>query len=150
MNPPADPAVKTLKVEDEPPLRHATAAALFAAVDRMRPVGPSFIIVSRDDGNYAQAGGGDGVFTVEWREYGEPFVHLVAGKGTPSQDPIAIQMSGGKTDVLLHEVLNADDVKRLLGAFLLHGRQPEGYLWRNITQGFTRKAGPPAGEISEL
>jgi hypothetical protein len=140
----------TLEVEDELPVRRPTLAVLFDAIERMKPSGPSFIIVNRDSGDYAQAGGGDGSFLVEWRVYGEPFIHLVAGKGVISEERVRVQMSLGYAEIFRHEVLSVDDVKALLGAFLLDGRCPEGYLWRNVTEDYICQLNPPTEEIYEL
>lgn len=138
----------TLSVEDEPEVLQPTMAALYDAIRRMKPTGPAFVIVARAGGDYAQAGGGNGEFSVEWREYGEPFIHLVAGKGTPTEETHIVQMHYGRTEVLKHEVLGIEDVKTLLGAFLREGRRPPGYLWRNVADAFMRNL--PARDITEL
>jgi hypothetical protein len=139
-----------LELEGHPQIPCTGLRQLYAAIDRMKPTGPSFVILARENCGYAQAGGGDGRFVVEWREFGEPFVHLVAGKGTPSDEACRVKMSGGGVEVLRHEVLTMDDVKTLLGAFLVHGRQPKGYVWRDITAALNRDCAGPSDEITEL
>jgi hypothetical protein len=148
MNSPTAFPGTTLKLGDEPEVLQPTMAALYDAIRRMKPTGPSFVVVARASGDYAQAGGGNGEFSVEWREYGEPFIHLLAGKGTPTEEAHIVQMQDGHTEVLKHEVLGMEDVKTLLGAFLRDGRRPPGYLWRNVTYAFMRKQ--PTRDITEL
>ena len=138
----------TLTVEDEPNVRQPTMMALYEAIERMKPTGPSFVIVKRDGGNYAQVGGGNGEYAVEWWEYGEPFVHLLAGKGAPVEETHRVQMNRGYTQVALNEVLDIEDAKTLLGAFLRDGRHPPGYTWRDVSYAFRKH--PHGGEISEL
>jgi hypothetical protein len=150
MTPFFDPARTTLEVEDEPLVRRPTIAMLHAAIDRMRPTGPAFVIVASDNGDYAQAGGGSGRFAVEWREYGEPFVHLLAGKGTPVDETCIVPMHYGCTRVCLLEVLSIDDVKTLLSAFLRDGLRPEGYVWRDVAYAFMNKPASGDGMFLDL
>ena len=138
----------TLTVEGEPDVRRPTFALLSAAIDRMRPSGPSFVIVERPSGDFAQAGGGDGQYCVECREWGEQFVHWVAGKGTPALETHQVKMNAGFNEVRLNEVLTAADVKLLLGEFLTTGKRLDCYIWRDHTQYFLNKA-RHSGEIEE-
>jgi hypothetical protein len=125
-----------------------TLAEVCYAVQNMRPTGPSFVIVEREGAGYAQAGGGHDEYSVEWREWGEPFVHWVAGKGTPTGSIHAVQMSPGVTRVYSHEVLSADDAVKLLSAFSIGQCRPSDYTWRDMTDRFTGGASPN-GEIGK-
>src|SRR5205807_1578376 len=99
---------------------------------------------------YAQAGGGAGMYAVEWREWGEPFIHLLAGKGTPAEETCIVPMHYGHTEVLRHEVLSIDDVKLLLGAFLRDGQRPARYMWRDVSYAFMKEGPPTNGDFTEL
>lgn len=126
----------TLICEVGPDIHAPSTEELQAAVCRMHPKGPSFLSLNCEGLGYMQAGGGDGRFSVECREWGEPYVHLVAGKGTPSQEIELVEMSGGYTKVFMHEVLSLKDVIELMSEYLLNFRPSSGFLWRDVTKMF--------------
>jgi hypothetical protein len=70
----------TLTVEEQHPLAAPTLNQLNSAVDALTQAsGPGFLIIESPTNGYAQAAGGDGVYTAEWREYtGQEFKHWVA------------------------------------------------------------------------
>ena len=140
-------SIATLKVEDEPQILQPSIELLLSAIDRMRPTGPAFVIVERGH-DYAQAGGGDGEFSVEWRQYGEPFIHLIAGMGPESEETHIVKMHYGHTKVQKHEVLGINEVKELLGGFLLDGKRPVGYVWRDVSYAFRPQQS--SDDIAEL
>lgn len=90
----------TLTLEGQPPVHRPTLAQVLAAVDSLTPDGgPGFLILDGPGGDYVQAGGGDGAFTVEWREYtGRRFRHFVAGHpDRPAEHFITIRTNGCST-----------------------------------------------------
>lgn len=108
-------------------------------IDTMTPNGgPSFLILSRGDKDYAQVAGGDGVFCVEWREYRETeFSHSVAGYlGTNCGEEVAVPTNGFFVKVFKNEQLKADNVKEILAAFVHDSGRPNNYTWRDITHRF--------------
>lgn len=129
-----------LTVENRNILRAPTVPQLEDAVDALTPRGgPGFLILESPGEDYAQAAGGDGEFTVEWREYaGGTFQHWVAGlpfEGTPAT--IAIQTNGAEVTVQENESLVAEEVNAILAAFARQEGRPAQFLWREITGQFT-------------
>lgn len=128
-----------LSTENKPNIRKPTAAAIAAAVARMTPRGgPSFLILEDNSESYVQAAGGDGVFTVEWRDVAAAnFTHWKAGlPGSASVEEVAIPMNGHQIEVQGHERLGPADVVAILEAFRTGQPRPMAYAWRNITATF--------------
>jgi hypothetical protein len=128
-----------LSVENKPLLRAPTTNQLFAAVDALSPDGgPGYLVLDGLGGDYAQAAGGNNVYTAEWREYsGDQFRHFVAGLlGQSSSTNIAIPTNGFQITVRENERLNALDVKSILGAFAERNGRPPSYAWRDVTDRF--------------
>ena len=130
----------TLTVEDEPTMERPSTEQLREVVDRMTPDGgPSFVVLEGRGDDYAQAAGGDGVFTVEWREHrGEKFRHWKAGlPGRPTAGEVAIPTTGYEVHVRPNEQLSASDVVAILGAFLTGAGRPPQYVWRDMSDMFS-------------
>jgi hypothetical protein len=128
-----------LTLEDQPVLRAPTIKQVHAAVHALTPrSGPGFLILEGRSQNYAQAAGGDGAYTAEWREYsGQQFRHWVAGvPGRPSKKEIAIPTNGFEVTVRENERLDAGDVKAILTAFADRKERPTHFAWRDITERF--------------
>lgn len=128
-----------LTVENQSVITAPTLEQLQAAVDRLTPRGgPGFLVVDAPNKNYAQVAGGDGVYTVEWREYrGYEFRHWVAGLlGSPSRKEVGIPMNGFAVTVQENERLSASDVKTILTTFAEGNGRPEEFSWRDITKRF--------------
>ncbi|HEX3315729.1 MAG TPA: hypothetical protein VHR72_12590 [Gemmataceae bacterium] len=109
------------------------------SVDAMTPRGgPSYLVLERSNGNYAQTAGGDGSFTAEWREVsGNSFRHWVAGlPGQSVTKSIKIKTNGATVIVKENEGLGATDVKAILTAFAKQTARPADYLWRETTDQF--------------
>lgn len=129
----------TLTVEGQSAITAPTLKQLKAAVDRLTPRGgPGFLVLDGPNQNYAQLAGGDGVYTVEWREYqGNAFQHWVAGlRGLPSRKEVAVPTNGFVVTVLENERLSADNVKTILTAFAEGRGRREEFTWRDITDRF--------------
>jgi hypothetical protein len=129
----------TLAVEGRSKLPAPTLHQLHAAVDALTPRGgPGFLILEGLGGDYVQAAGGDGAYTVEWREYSGPkFRHWVAGiPGLPSEEEIAIPTFGCVVTVQGNERLNAGHVKTILASFAERQGRPLTFAWREITSQF--------------
>ena len=128
----------TLTLEDKPALQGPTIHQVQDAVDALAPRGgPGFLIIEGPK-DYAQAAGGKGAFTVEWREHsGRKFRHWVAGlAGRPAKKNVAISTNGFKVTVKENERFGADDVKVILAAFAAKKPRPEEYAWRDVTERF--------------
>ena len=128
----------TLTVEDKPALQGPTIHQVQDAVDALNPRGgPGFLILEGPK-NFAQAAGGKGAFTVEWREHsGRKFRHWVAGlAGRPSKKTVAIPTNGFKVTVNENERLGAEDGKLIFAAFAERKPRPEKFAWRDVTKRF--------------
>ncbi len=129
----------TLTVEGRENLEAATPDEVRAAVRSMTPNGgPGFLILEGRAQDYAQAAGGDGAFTVEWREYGTGgFRHWTAGlQGQPDAGEVAIPTNGHVLRVRSNERLAAGDAETILLAYLAGQGRPPQYAWRDITASF--------------
>ena len=134
--PEADSASVTLKIEGRPEALNPTQAQLFAAIEQLTPLGgPGFLVLERQNGDYAQTAGGDGQYTVEWRDDArlETFRHYVAGKEGSSDLYISIPTNGFQVTAKENECLDASDVKDILSAFLKGESRPNRYRWRDIS-----------------
>jgi hypothetical protein len=128
----------TLAAEDKPALQSPTLHQVRDMVDALTPNGgPGFMSVDGPK-DYAQVAGGQGAFTVEWREYaGEKFQHWVAGyPGRPAEKDVAIPTNGFEVTVKENERLTAEDVKLILSAFAEGKARPAKFAWRNVTERF--------------
>lgn len=112
---------------------------LLEAIDRIN-IHRWFVIVAKPSHDYMQVGGSNGLYTVEARDWGEPFCHVVAGKEPLTVDTTKIPICDGNLEVRTSEVLTIADVRKILGAYFLTGIRPEGYFWRDVTAGLL---GPP-------
>jgi hypothetical protein len=107
-----------------------------AAVDSLTPQGgPGFLIVEGTAQNYAQAAGGDGRFTAEWREdSGGGFKHGVAGlAGVADEEIVEIDTNGSFVAVRANEVRAREDIKSIFSAFAHSTGRPSKYVWRDVT-----------------
>jgi formate hydrogenlyase regulatory protein HycA len=129
------PAI-TLQVEDEAPVTAPTPEQVRAALARMTPDGgPGFLILEGRGDDYAQAAGGEGVFTAEWREsQGKGFRHWKAGqRGKPTKGKVVVPTHGARLTVQANERLGAAEVETILLAYLAGEGRPEQFEWRDIS-----------------
>ncbi|QKD02269.1 hypothetical protein EB235_12785 [Mesorhizobium loti R88b] len=128
-----------LDVEGEKPAINPSRDVVAAAVDRMTPDGgPGFLILTATNGNYAQTAGGNGAFTVEWREYANgAFKHWVAGRAADrSSGQVAIATNGFKVTVNANEKLTSAEAKSILCTFCDGDERPSRFWWRDVTDRF--------------
>ncbi|HEY7645897.1 MAG TPA: hypothetical protein VH858_12730 [Hyphomicrobiales bacterium] len=116
-----------------------TLADLHAMIARMSKRNyPSYTVLEGRENDYAQAFGGGGAFTVEWREHSGP--DLRHWKAAASEPPMgdAASVSGTIYGVQVDpsERLGATDVLAILEAYLNGRGRPEQYLWRDISDMF--------------
>jgi formate hydrogenlyase regulatory protein HycA len=126
----------TLQVEDEVPVTAPTPEQVRAALARMTPDGgPGFIILEGRGDDYAQAAGGEGVFTAEWRESrGKGFRHWKAGRrGKPTKGKVVVPTHGARLTVQPNERLGGAEVETILLAYLAGESRPEQFEWRDIS-----------------
>jgi hypothetical protein len=134
------PAI-TLQVEDKAPVTAPTPEQVRAALGRMTPDGgPGFIILEGRGDDYAQAAGGEGVFTAEWRECkGKSFQHWKAGRrearirGKPTKGKVVVPTHGAQLTVQPNERLAEADVETILLAYRAGEGRPEQFEWRDIS-----------------
>jgi hypothetical protein len=131
------PGDLVLIVEGDAELRNPTPEQLDAAIEKLTPKGgPGFAILETTRG-YVQTAGGDGLYTVEWREsHGEGFRHLVAGSEGDANRDIEIPTNGFQITVKKNECLTTQDVKLLCQTFLTGGGRPMDFSWRDVTDRF--------------
>lgn len=128
-----------LTLENQFPLGAPTLEQLLAAVDSLTPDGgPGFLCLDGPNASYSQVAGGNGAYTLEWRETSrDTFRHWIAGiSGRPSVKDIAIPGNGFEVTVKENESLDIADVKTLLTAFINGRARPADYAWREITERF--------------
>jgi hypothetical protein len=110
------------------------------AVDSLSPNrGSAFLILMREGKDYVQVTGGDGRFSVEWREHPKGrFRHWMAGiAGAPADLDVSITTTCARITVRENEAMSAKHVKALLLAFAEGNPRPADYSWRDITKQFT-------------
>ncbi|WP_442505545.1 hypothetical protein SH528x_004336 [Novipirellula sp. SH528] len=131
------PGEMVLTVEGDAESRNPTSEQLDATIERLTPKGgPGFAVLESTRG-YVQAAGGNGLFTVEWREgRSADFQHFVAGKDGDSQTDVEIPTNGFEVSVKANECLNLQDVKSLFQTFLAGGNRPGNFVWRDVTERF--------------
>jgi hypothetical protein len=131
------PGDLVLVVEGDAQLRNPTAEQLDATIERLTPNGgPGFAILEGARG-YVQTAGGDGLYTVEWREnHGEWFQHFVAGREGDAETDIEIPTNGFQVTVKKSECLTTQDAQMLFHAFLAGGDRPPEFTWRDVTDRF--------------
>ncbi len=128
-----------MHVEDRRTLIGPRLREVRAAVADMTPDGgPSFLILTKPNIDYAQIAGGDGAFVFEWREHrGETFSHWAAGHlDEDSRGSASVQTNGYHVRVNSNERLSQDDVMELFETFLRDERRPDSYAWRDMTGEF--------------
>lgn len=132
------PGDLVLMAENDTPRRNPTVDQINSIVDQLTPNGgPGFAVLSavRD---YVQTAGGDGRYSVEWREHnGDSFAHYVAGNlNRNAEGEIQIPTNGFSVTVQSNECLSKNEVKQLLQTFLSGRDRPTDFHWRDITNNF--------------
>lgn len=146
-----------LILEGHPDRHDATRDDIVRAVKRMAmPGGPTYMIVSDDDGNYAQAAGTDERYIIESRSaYGEGFRHFrvcqpITGpddkdvvyhrqkcsKHPPRRCPLTVRKS---------EVCDLGTVELAMSAYLLTGERVASLQWRDVTEEYLKEAAQRRG-----
>jgi hypothetical protein len=131
------PGDLVLVVEGDADLRNPTEEQVDATLERLTPCGgPGFAILQKAR-DYVQTAGGDGLFTVEWRQtIDDRFRHFVAGKDGDTTTEVAIPTNGFRVTVKKNECLALHDVKLLFRTFPTGGNLPAEFLWRDVTDRF--------------
>jgi hypothetical protein len=129
-----------LSLEGQQAFNAPSTALIEAAVDWLRPSGgPGFLLLEKAGASdFVQAGGGEDVCTVEWREYSnESFRHWVAGlPGVNAKKNIKIPGNGTCFSVKANEQLSNANVKVILCSFAQGKSRPQDFVWREITAQF--------------
>jgi hypothetical protein len=126
----------TLTVEDRPKVESPSLSDIVAAITSMTLFGgPGFAVIDGPNYDYAQAAGGEGEFTAEWREnFGEGYRHWRAGRpGVSNCKETVVQTNGYVVRVRSNEVLGESDVIAILTAFASGIGRPNTYTWREIS-----------------
>src|SRR5262249_1389269 len=104
------PHMRTLIIENEPPVGSPTPDDLRAPIERMGHAGPGCVIVEAGDG-YASVVGGEGRYAAEWREpAGDGFRHWVAGRREEAAGTATISAGAFDVTVRAAECLSAPEV----------------------------------------
>lgn len=107
-------------------------------IEKLHPLNHPYLVLEDSNKDYIQCMAGDNGFVVEFRVYAENevFKHFVVGRTDLSKTWYIISGKVGPVNVLGHEVLQVEDVKKLFTFFLLNNDIPSTYNRRNITKMF--------------
>lgn len=128
--------VIVLQLEGEDVVKQPTPEQVREALSRMSPTdAPGYMILEGPGEDYAQVAGGDGVFTVEWREHSSSgFRHWKAGlHGKPTSGDAVVPTTSGDITVKSNERLNLDEVEAIFVEFLTTKGRSEKFAWRDIS-----------------
>ncbi|MBN8658949.1 MAG: hypothetical protein J0M35_01190 [Candidatus Obscuribacter phosphatis] len=130
----------TLEVENQASYIAPTKSQIREAVQGLSAKdGPSLLFMEeKGSSDYSQVAGGDGAFTLEWREHvGDNFKHYVAGlKSGNKNEEVKIFTNGYHVKVKGNERLGVVETVALLTAFAESRTRPNEYEWRDITHKF--------------
>ena len=123
-----------LQMEDRPPVSRPSREAVIEALAQLHPKGPSFVVLSRDDGSYVQTAGAKLRLTVEYRQMlPSGFRHYTLGKSPTDPRPTCINCKCGPIHCHLSESMTLSDAQIILTEFLASGRVPDGFVLRDRT-----------------
>ncbi len=123
-----------LQLEDRPPVLTPSSDEVIAALAQLHPRGPSFVILSRDDGSYVQTAGAKLRLTVEYRQMNPSnFRHFTLGKIPADPRPTCINCKCGPIHCHLNESMTLNDAEIIFKEFLENGRVPGSYVLRDRT-----------------
>ena len=130
----------TLEVEEKASYLAPTKKQIEEAVNSLTAKGgPSLLFMERGTEDYVQIAGGDGIYTLEWREYSSgAFKHFVAGTkvGNKTKE-VQIKSNGFHMTVMENEKLGAAEAASLMTAFAAAQVRPNDVEWRDITGNFS-------------
>jgi hypothetical protein len=123
-----------LQLEDHPPVSDPSREAVIEALAQLHPKGPSFVVLSRDDGSYVQTTGARLRLTVEYRQMlPSGFRHYTLGRNPPDPRPTSINCRYGPIHCHMSESMTLSDAQTILTAFLAGGRVPDTFALRDRT-----------------
>lgn len=102
----------------------------------------SYSSLTAANGSYIQVGGGPTAFTVEVREVaanGE-FRHLKAKLAKESRAKRRLVIGGESVSVTADQVLNFEDMRKLVFAFWQERKADSNFQWDDITSMFSRSS----------
>ena len=130
-----------LQMEDRPPVPRPSRDAVIDALAQLDPRGPSFVVLSRDDGSYVQTAGAKLRLTVEYRQMlPTGFRHYTLGKSPADERPTYINCRCGPINCHMSESMTLSDAQIILTEFLASGRVPDGFVLRDRTSEYDTNA----------
>jgi len=107
-------------------------------IEKLNPLNHPYLILEGSNNDYIQCMAGDKGFVVELRVYAEnkSFKHFVVGSKDLSKTWHIINGKVGPVNVLGHEILQVEDVKKVFTSFFLKNDIPSIYNKRNVTKMF--------------
>ena len=126
-----------IQLEDHPPVVAPSVKEVIAVLARLHPKGPSFVILSRDDGSYVQTAGARLRLTVEYREASSTgFKHFTLGRQPFDPKSTYINCKCGPITCHQSESMTLADAEAIFTEFLESGRIPNAYITRDKTREF--------------
>jgi|SRR5436190_7285818 len=123
-----------LQIEEQPPVRNPSRDAVMEALAQLHPKGPSFVVLTRDDGSYVQTAGARLRLTVEYRQMLAPgFRHYTLGKSPTDTRPTSINCRCGPIHCHMSESMTLSDAQAIFTEFHSSGRVPDGFVLRDRT-----------------
>jgi hypothetical protein len=123
-----------LQVENEPTVLRPTREAVVEALAQLHPQGPSFVVLSREDGSYVQTAGAKLRLTVEYRKMlPSGFRHYTLGKNPADPRPTSINCRCGPIHCQMSESMTLTDAQAVFEEFYSSGRVPDGFMLRERT-----------------
>lgn len=150
----------TLRIEDRDDTELNDIQDLQAAIARLAtPRGPTFIVISQTDHEYVQAGGCDGRYIVESRDFfGEGFLHWAAGYPQCNDRSETVVHYRNKClrsehpprrcplNTVVKRVLGHHDVREILLHYYATGSRLATYAWDDISAKYEKVSTPENDE----
>jgi hypothetical protein len=126
-----------IQLEGHPPVCVQSVEEVKAVLGKLHPKGPSFVILSRDDGSYMQTAGARLRLTVEYREIlSTGFKHFTLGRKPFDPKSTCINCKCGPITCHQSESMTLADAESIFAEFFGNGRIPHAYMARDKTGEF--------------
>lgn len=122
-----------LQLEDRAAIQNPTREEIVEALAQLHPKGPSFVILTREDGSYVQTAGAKLRLTVECREMmPQGFRHYTLGKNPPDTRPTYINCRCGPIHCQMSESMTLTDAQAIFTEFQSTGQLPDEFVRREM------------------
>jgi hypothetical protein len=127
----------TFEGEARAPVQGPSIEEVEAALQSIRPRGPSYFSLTDASGSYVQTAGAKARLILEYRQVrGFAFQHFVLGRAPEDSRPQSLNYSGGAIRLLTSEILTLKDALVVFRAFFVTRSIPTGYTLRDNTAMF--------------